>query len=49
MGVISAEKVKSLEVSCKELAEFDEVRHVGVINRLGNLVAGGTKKELIRY
>ena len=46
MGILTAEKIKSLEVSCKNLAEIDEVRHVGIINKLGNLVAGGIKKGI---
>lgn len=46
MGILTAEKIKSLEVSCKKLAEIDEVRHVGIINKLGNLVAGGIKKGI---
>ncbi len=46
MGIITAEKIKSLEISCQKLTEMDEVRHVGVINRLGHLVAGGIKKGI---
>ena len=46
MGIITAEKIKSLEISCQKLTEIDEVRHVGVINRLGHLVAGGIKKGI---
>lgn len=46
MALLSNEKIKSLEESCKTLSKFDEVRHVGVINRLGNLVAGGIKNGL---
>ena len=44
--MLNDKKVKSLEDSCKKLAKFDEVRHVGVINRLGNLVAGGLKEGI---
>ena len=47
MVILSAEKIKSLETSCKELSKLDEVRHVAVINKLGNLVAGGTKKGIV--
>ena len=44
MSILTAEKIKSLEASCQKLAEMEQVRHVGVINRLGHLVAGGIKK-----
>lgn len=44
MSLLTAEKIKSLENSCKKLAEMEQVRHVGIINRLGHLVAGGIKK-----
>jgi hypothetical protein len=44
MSILSAEKIKSFESSCKELSKIDGIRHVGVINRLGHLVAGDTKK-----
>lgn len=47
MVMLTDEKIKSLEISCKKLAEVDKVRHVGVINRLGHLVAGGIKKGII--
>ena len=46
LEILTAEKIKSLEISCQKLVEIDEVRHVGVINRLGNLVAGGMKKGI---
>jgi hypothetical protein len=44
--LLTTEKVKSLEESCKKLSQFEDVRHVGVINRLGHLVAGGVKTGL---
>ena len=47
MSILSLEKIQSLEASCKELAKMDEVRHVGVINKLGRLVAGDTKKGIV--
>lgn len=47
MVILSAEKIKSLETSCKDLSKLDEVRHVAVINKLGNMVAGGTKKGIV--
>lgn len=46
MGLLSVEKIKTLEVSCKKLSTIDDVRHVGVINKLGHLVAGGVKEGI---
>jgi hypothetical protein len=46
LGILTDEKIKSLEISCQKLVEIDGVRHVGVINRLGHLVAGGMKKDM---
>ncbi|MFB5630297.1 MAG: DUF6659 family protein [Nitrosopumilaceae archaeon] len=47
MSILTPEKIKSLEASCNELSKLNEVRHVSVINKLGNIVAGGTKKGIV--
>lgn len=44
MVLLTSEKLKTLQESCSELAKLDNVRHVGVINSLGRLVAGDTKE-----
>ncbi len=44
MALLTSEKLKTLQDSCSELAKLDNVRHVGVINSLGRLVAGDTKE-----
>ncbi len=44
MVLLTSEKLKTLQDSCSELAKLDNVRHVGVINSLGRLVAGDTKE-----
>lgn len=44
LEILSAEQIEELEVACQKLSEEDKVRHVGVINPLGHLVAGGFKK-----
>ena len=44
MAIISVEDIKRLDSACASLSEEEKVRHVGVINRLGHLVAGGFKK-----
>ncbi len=38
--------VQSHEKNCQELLKFKEIRFVGIINRLGNLVAGGFKENV---
>ena len=47
MSFLSAEDIKNLDNACKKLSEEDKVRHVGVINELGRLVAGGFKEGVV--
>lgn len=47
MGIISAEKIVELDASSKELSKLNEIRHVGVINKLGHMIAGDTKKGIV--
>lgn len=49
MQLLIDEKIKSLETACHQLVKFCEVRQVGVINRLGNLIAGDIKKEFSSF
>lgn len=44
MGLLSVEQVRNLDKACQELLQEDKIRHVGVINELGRLVAGGFRK-----
>ena len=44
MVILTAEDTKKLDQACLKLSEEDKVRHVGVINSLGHLVAGGLRK-----
>ena len=44
MAILTADQVKRLDEACTNLSEEDMVRHVGVINSLGHLVAGGFRK-----
>ena len=44
MVILTAEEVKILDKACGDLSKEDMVRHVGVINPLGHLVAGGFRK-----
>ena len=43
---LSSEKVAELEDACMKLLEYEEIRFVGVINHLGNMIAGGFKKGI---
>ena len=43
---LSSEKVAELEEACGKLLEYEEIRFVGVINHLGNMIAGGFKKGI---
>ena len=44
MTILTIEEIKKLEDACKKLSDEDKIRHVGVINQLGHLVAGGFRK-----
>ena len=44
MAILSAEEIKILDTACRNLTEEEKVRHVGVINPLGHLIAGGFKE-----
>ena len=41
MVIISPEEVRKLDIACKKLLQEKEIGHVGVINSLGRLIAGG--------
>jgi len=44
MTILTAGDIKKLDKACLKLSDEDKVRHVGVINALGHLVAGGLRK-----
>lgn len=46
MVILSVDDIQKLNKACDELSKEDKVRHVGVINKLGHLVAGGLKKGM---
>lgn len=46
MTLLKVEDIKRLEKACETLSNEDKVRHVGVINELGKLVAGGFRKGI---
>ncbi len=45
----TAKEIESLESACTKLLEENKVRHVAVINKLGNLIAGASKQSIERY
>ncbi|WP_255464678.1 DUF6659 family protein [Nitrosopumilus sp. b2] len=42
--MLSTKDIQKLDLACTELSKDEKTRHVGVINELGHLVAGGFKK-----
>lgn len=44
MVLLTAKEIKKLDDACLELSRNEKVRHVGIINELGRLIAGGFKK-----
>ena len=44
MSVLKSGQIKVLEEACQRLMGEDKINHVGVINPLGKLIAGGYKK-----
>ncbi len=44
MPLLNADDIKRLDEECKKLSQEDKVRHVGVINELGRLIAGGFRE-----
>ena len=46
MKILSPYQIQDLDKACSKLSEEDKVRHVGVINQLGHLVAGGFRKGI---
>lgn len=40
-STINVNKYLQLENKCRKLLSIDEIRFVGIINRMGNLIAGG--------
>ena len=46
MEILSPKHIRELDEACQRLSEEDKVRHVGVINQMGHLVAGGFRKGI---
>jgi len=43
MSDVTVEDIKKLDMACRKLSNEIKIRHVGVINNLGKLIAGGFK------
>lgn len=43
MALVSLTEIKKLNNACQALSKEEKIRHVGVINQLGRLIAGGFK------
>ena len=46
MVILTPKQIQELDMACQKLSENDKVSHVGVINQLGHLVAGGFRKGM---
>ena len=47
--MVQLDKIKSLDESCKKVLELSTVRFVGVLDKMGNRIAGGFKEGLSSY
>ena len=45
MTAVNSSELTKLEQQCTTILENDEIKFVGVINTLGNLIAGGSAKD----
>ena len=45
MSVLPSRKLVKIEKKCNQILKNDNIKFVGVINSLGNLIAGGFKKR----
>lgn len=45
MSILPSDKLSEIEKKCNLILENDNVKFIGVINSLGNLIAGGFKKD----
>jgi len=45
MSVLPSRKLAKIEKKCNQILKNDNIKFAGVINSLGNLIAGGFKKD----
>lgn len=46
---MTQDKLKSLDESCKKVLELPMIRFVGVLDKMGNRIAGGFKEGISSY
>ena len=46
-SILSKSKIEDLENYCDEILADNNVKFIGVINTLGNLIAGGFRKDVV--
>jgi hypothetical protein len=46
---MQSDKIKLLDESCKKVLELPMVRFVGVLDKMGNRIAGGFREGLVSY
>lgn len=47
--MVSPDKIKSLDESCKKVLKLPMIRFVGVLDKMGNRIAGGFREGLSSY
>ena len=47
--MVQPDKIKSLDESCKKVLDLPMIRFVGVLDKMGNRIAGGFKEGLSSY
>src|SRR3972149_6092839 len=47
--MIDSNEMQSLEESCQKILGLPKIRFVGVLNKMGNRIAGGFKKGIVSY
>jgi hypothetical protein len=47
MSILSDSKLQEIEKNCKLILENDNIEFIGVINNMGNLIAGGFRKGVV--
>ncbi len=47
--MMSSTEIEKLEQSCKKILELPKIRFVGVLNKMGNKIAGGFKKGVTSF
>ena len=47
MSILPDSKLQEIEKKCKMILENDHIEFIGVINNMGNLIAGGFRKGVV--